>query len=156
MFASVLSECILSELFTMPSKNKCTKCGQKHFPPTGKKCRKDHSDKNDNENDMNLKELSKMQKQSRTAASSSDNVADTSVDSSSGEEEGNAVQLQILAELRKVNARLDAVEDKVENGSDGGARPKERKSNKELSKLSSKNSSIHCDKVSSKKKKSVV
>ena len=153
MFASILSECILSELITMLSKNKCTKCGQKHFPQTGKKCRKSHSNINDNENDMNLKELSKMQKQSYTTASSSGNVADTSVDSSSEEEEGNAVQLQILAELRKVNMRLDAVEDKVENGSSDGAQPKERQSKTELSKLSSKNSGIHCDKVSSKRRK---
>ena len=75
---------------------------------------------------------------------------------SSEEDEGHAVQLQILAELRRVNARLDAVEDKVENSSSGGVRPKERQSKTELSKLSSKNSGIHCEKVSSKKKKIIV
>ena len=156
MSASIFSVS-LSELITMPNKNKCTKCGQKHFPPTGKKCRRDvQSETNDNESDVNLKELSKMQKHSNPGASNNADVADTSVDSSSEEDEGNAVQLQILAELKRVNARLDAVENKVESSSSGGVRPKERQSKTELSKLSSKNLGIHCDKSGSKKKKLIV
>ena len=140
----------------MPNKNKCTKCGQKHLPPTGKKCRRVKNDISDVESEMNLKELSKLHKHSQKDASNSSGAADTSVDTSSEEEEENAVQLQILAELKRVNARLDAVEDKVENNSNGGARPKERQSKKEQSKLSSKYSGTHCEKVSSKKKNVVV
>ena len=141
----------------MLNKNKCTKCGQKHFPPTVKKCRRDvQSETNDNESDVNLKELAKMQKRNNSGASNSVDVADTSVDSSSEEDEGNAVQLRILAELKRVNARLDAVENKVESSSSGGVRPKERQSKTELSKLNSKNLGIHCDKSGSKKKKLIV
>ena len=120
MFVYIFTERLLTELIKMPSKNKCTKCGQKHLPPTGKKCRRVKNDISDVESEMNLKELSKLHKHSQKDASNSSGVADTSVDTSSEEEEENAVQLQILAELKRVNARLDAVEDKVEN-SNGGA-----------------------------------
>ena len=48
------------------------------------------------------------------------------------------------------------MENKVESSSSGGVRPKEHQSKTELSKLSSKNLGIHCDKSGSKKKKLIV
>ena len=133
----------------MPHKNKCSKCGHKHLPPTGKKCQLDKQlDHKDSESDMNLKELSML--------SNKKSMNDASMLSGSSEEsfeveESLSVQSQILRELQKVNARLDAVEGQV-GCSNGGARHKERQL-KEQSKLSSTGSDKHCVKKVKKSKK---
>ena len=135
----------------MPHKNKCSKCGHKHLPPTGKKCQLDKQlDHKDSESDMNLKELSML--------SNKKSMNDASMLSGSSEEsfeveESLSVQSQILRELQKVNARLDAVEGQV-GCNNGGARHKERQL-KEQSKLSSTGSDKHCVKKVKKSKKIV-
>ena len=54
----------------------------------GKKCRMEsQNDMKDSDNDINLKELAKMQKHSRKAEDKSNGVVDTSVDMSEEEEE---------------------------------------------------------------------
>ena len=129
------------------------------MPPTGKNCRMEtQNDMKDSDNDINLKELAKVQKRGSKAEDKSGSILDRSVDTSEEEVDGDTVQLQILAELRRVNARLDAVEDKVESNSSssGGAHQKERQHKNEQSKFSSKSSGSHCDKKSSKRKQIVV
>ena len=95
----------------------------------------------ESDSDMNLQELSNMQKRNKTQSGTTSGVADYNGDVSEEENRTEAVQLQILAELKRVNARLDAVEGQVGSSNNGGARQKI-----EQSKLSSKSSGNHCDK----------
>ena len=76
----------------MPHKNKCSKCGHKHFPPTGKKCRMgiDNSAR-ESDSDMNLQELSNMQKCNKTQSGTTSGVADYNGDVSEEENRSSAV-----------------------------------------------------------------
>ena len=119
----------------MPSnKNKCTKCGDRHLPPTGKKCKL--YKKQDNELEMEASDhisggsdatVKHKHVQKVSVEHSSDSESDRDVETS--------VQMQILQELKRVNKRLDAVEDQVA-GSSSSVQSKEHHSH-EQSKLSS-------------------
>ena len=93
-----------------------SKFQERHLPPTGKKYKyvQEQKSKTDNyHNDL-----------SNQAGSSSHSKAgkwtpkgQLTSDSSSEDDTINQVQLQILKELRRVNERLDVVEDKVQQSS---------------------------------------
>ena len=118
------------------NKNKCWACGDKHYPPTGKNCKKaqkveedvssDSTEVSLDERDSPLSQV-KCQKsvkksvKKRGVAVEKDSFVKShcgqsdTVDGASlvDEAAGQGVQLQILAELRSMSARLEAVEGQV-------------------------------------------
>ena len=127
----------------MPSKNKnrCSKCGDKHYPPTGKKCTLWQETVKDNVttvnkshkgsstvpditmgpgNSFNKHKSPKKVTGSSTVPKTTMGPGNSSVTHKSpktdlelSSEEEDAVLLQILKQLKRVNDRLDAVEEKV-------------------------------------------
>ena len=119
----------------------CSKCGQKHYPPTRKKCNQNltsNSDPKDSvskgkkkqagkshmsdDGGLNCKSNSYGSLLSVPAALEESDPQSSEVSSeASSEDEGTDqastdIQSQILQELQKVNARLDAVEGRVAAG----------------------------------------
>ena len=96
----------------MPNKNLCSKCNKKHFPPTGKKCKYLKRGLVNTDNDIHV-----MPHGIIPVLKSKKNMGthDVLSDSSSAEEE-QSMQLQILQELKQMNSRLDAVEDRMTSG----------------------------------------
>ena len=124
------------------SKYMCLKCNVKHYPPTGKKCqqkvkedelltltsaekrkqgKKKHMSEVGGQNCLSDSYASPGGK-STTLRTGADSWSSTGSDGDSSEEKTRVpVQDQILKELRKVNARLDAVEDRVAGASARGS-----------------------------------
>ena len=117
----------------------CSKCGQKHYPPTGKKCDQNLTSNSDPKDSVKVSKGKK--KQAGKSHMSDDGglncksnsygsllsvpaaLEESDLQSSevSSEDEGTDqvstdIQSQILQELQKVNARLDAVEGRVAAG----------------------------------------
>ena len=118
------------------NKNKCWACGDKHYPPTGKNCKKaqkveedvssDSTDVSLDERDSPLSQVKCQKSVKKSVKKRSVTVEkDSSVKSHCGQSDtvdgaslvdeaaGQGVQLQILAELRSMSARLEAVEGQV-------------------------------------------
>ena len=115
------------------SKYLCSKCGQKHYPPTGKKCflqpdldeqlkcskistKKQSKDSLGSEaGELNIHSYShgSGDMAASSVASTSASGAHQAEDSSEGEQEAEPVQHLILKELQRVNAHLDAVEGQI-------------------------------------------
>ena len=125
------------------SKYLCTKCGQKHYPPTGKKCshsiatlsdpkdsvvvskgKKKQTGKSHVSEEGELNSISNSCGSLLSAAAaldasgqeSSESASETSSEEESSQQASSDVQLQILKELQRVNSQLDAVEEKVATG----------------------------------------
>ena len=153
----------------------CTNCKVRHYPPTGKKCKiqaitdsedsseescQDSSPVNTN-HDVTVQKGSVNKKKSggksaQSVGGQNSKVKGTMVPehSSASEQEeqpkadgscAGDVQLQILQELRRVNKRLDAVEEKV--ATDGSDRQQHRKDNSKLSKKQDSCSKSKCKTV---------
>ena len=136
----------------MPNKNLCNKCNKKHFPPTGKRCKYLKKGLVSVDSDINVMPQGGVPVETHsetdinamphsgvpvTQSKKSKNVCDSLCDSSSSDDEPS-VQLQILQELKRVNTRLNAVEDQIAEG-ESSRRQKRKHRPDELSKLSSKN-----------------
>ena len=124
------------------NKNKCSKCKTRHTPPTGKKCKQfvdinedyDSADYSGQVVNMTGGKGSQNLQMKAVTSPGAATVASTDVAE-------NTVQMQILKELQRMNARLDAVEDQVAGPS---KRPeKQHKEVYEQSKLSRLNSCKH-------------
>ena len=117
------------------NKNKCSKCKKRHAPPTGKKCKR----LVDMDEDFDNVDISE---QSVTVSGSNGSKdlfpSDRPEAAATASADEDTVQRQILRELQRVNARLDAVEDQVAGSSRGPG--KQHKGAYELSKLSRSNS----------------
>ena len=125
------------------SKYSCAKCGQKHYPPTGKKCNQSLMSSPDPKDSVSVgkgkkKQTSKSHMSEDGGLNCNSNScgslptvlaaldrsglqsSEASSEASSGDEgtdqASTALQSQILKELQRVNARLDAVEDRVAAG----------------------------------------
>ena len=151
----------------MPNKNKCSKCGNKHYPPTGKKCMvwqeaEQSTEVEESTSDMGsttvpsnstVKQNSYVKQKSSNPAKGSSTVpsatrearnsfdkhkSPTEDDKLSSEEE-DTVSLQILKQLKRVNDRLDAVEEKVADVVSGDSKDQQtrQKQDRKLSKHSS-------------------
>ena len=149
------------------NKNKCSKCGNKHYPPTGKKCMvwqeaEQSTEVEESTSDMGSTTVpsNSMAKQNSYAKQKSSNPAKgsstvpsatmearnsfdkhkspTEEDKLSSEEE-DTVSLQILKQLKRVNDRLDAVEEKVADVVSGDSKDQQtrQKQDRKLSKHSS-------------------
>ena len=129
----------------MGNKNRCSKCGERHLPPTGKKCKYVHQVKHKIDNDHN--DLSNQAGSStHTKAVKWTPKEQLALDSSSEDDTTDQVQLQILKELRRLNQRLDVVEEKVQQSSQQNR--KEQGKIKEQSELNSVSScTFHSKKV---------
>ena len=124
----------------MPNKNKCSKCGNKHYPPTGKKCAvwleaveeeentsASHkgsstvpSEPMTTGNSFKKHKSADAFKDSSTVPGTSMGQGNSSVKQKSpmgdlelSSEEQDTVSLQILRQLKRVNDSVDAVEEKV-------------------------------------------
>ena len=149
------------------SKYLCTKCNEKHYPPTGKKCQQVQKSELVNLTSADKKKtgqksacVSEVGGQncigySHATPSGRSTLSSVGADcwsspgrgvNSSEEETSVPIQNQILNELRKVNARLYAVEDRVAVASSNGS-----SKDKKNAKLSS--SSVGVKKHSSKSSK---
>ena len=119
------------------NKNKCWACGDKHYPPTGKNCKSAQKPSNDTvmsgTSDDRLDERDSLSSQAKSSVknkksakySSVAGKKDFGVKSHHGQSDtagetglvdeaaGQGVQLQILAELRSMAARLETVEEQV-------------------------------------------
>ena len=144
----------------------CTKCGQKHYPPTGKKCVKSVSSMSDPKdsvisskgkknqtNKFHMSEGEELNCESNSCgslqldaaaldSSDQDSVSEASSEEDSSQKASADVQLQILKELQRVNSRLNAVEERVAAG------------HQETSVLGQKNSKLSTFKYHSGEKKS--
>ena len=132
------------------NKDKCWACGDKHYPPTGKNCKKaqkveedvssDSTDVSLDERDSPLSQVKCQKSVKKSGKKRSVAVEkDSSVKSHCGQSDtvdgaslvdeaaGQGVQLQILAELRSMSARLEAVEGQV-GQKDVNSKPKGLKS----------------------------
>ena len=149
------------------NKNKCSKCGNKHYPPTGKKCMlwqvaEQSAEMEESTSDMGsttvpsdsmVKQNSYVKQKSSNPAKGSSTVpsatmearnsfvihkSPTEEDKLSSEEE-DTVSLQILKQLKRVNDRLDAVEEKVADVVSGDSKDQQTRQRKDrkLSKHSS-------------------
>ena len=97
----------------MPHKKWCNKCENRHYPPTGKKCvatreQESHDTSVESGAEQNASPVKKMKGKSTT--SKQKNAAE---DVTQPEHQVD-VQSRILEQLQRVNERLDAMEDKVE------------------------------------------
>ena len=145
----------------------CSKCNVKHYPPTGKKCqykvqdnelsnptsvdkkkqcKKRHMSEAGGQNCLSNSYASPGEKCSTSNIGAESWNSSGSGDDSSEEETWVPVQDQILNELRKVNARLDTIEDGVAEASASG-------SSKDRKKAKLSNSSVGVKKYSSKPSK---
>ena len=118
------------------NKNKCWACGEKHYPPTGKNCKNAQNPEEEAESSVSVdvslderdspasqvkshKKVKKCVKKpgvtvEKDSAVSHYGHGDTTDERGLVEEAaGQGVQLQILAELRSMSARLEAVEGQV-------------------------------------------
>ena len=130
------------------SKYMCSKCSVKHYPPTGKKCQ--HKVQESELLNLTSVERKKQGKKRHMSEAGGQNCLSNSSaspggksttlnlgvdswsslgsgDDSSEEETQVPVQDQILKELRKVNARLDAVQDRVAGASASGSSKDKKK-----------------------------
>ena len=96
------------------NKNKCSKCKKRHTPSTGKKWKQFVDINEDYDSADNSGQVVNM-----TGGKDSQNVQLKAVTNTgaataaSTDIAENTVQIQILKELQRVNAHLDAVEDQV-------------------------------------------
>ena len=111
------------------SKYLCSKCGQKHFPPTGKKCvntveeqftsSTSVSTKNKGQtSQIHMSEVRELNCVRNSCGSlQKDHQPSVIQDESSEDEESaqqsSSVQMEILKQLKRMNDRLDTVEDQV-------------------------------------------
>ena len=141
------------------NKNKCTKCGDKHYPPTGKKCVLYIGTNQDSEDNdiLGSSTVPVGTSGSRSKVGSSTVPVGPSGSGNSfvkhksplkmvglSSDEEDTVSLQILKQLQKVNDRLDIVEEKVDGATTSSRRGQQQIQRKH--KLSR-----HCDNKSSKK-----
>ena len=125
------------------SKYLCSKCNEKHYPPTGKKCQcqKDSSEqcvvnkkssvkgKKSHGSEVGGLDCSSYSHGSPSLRSDEVTFGKTAAthsegDTSEDDSPQDTVQHKILKELQRVNARLDAVEDRLDNPSSGQLKPK--------------------------------
>ena len=114
----------------MPNKNLCNKCGKRHFPPTGKKCKYAKAVLSNSDNDSYVmpdsgvpvsKNSSKKDSQVMSQGSvpvqktkkNATSIHSSDTDGSNSSEAEDSISLKISQQLKRVNSRLDAVEDQV-------------------------------------------
>ena len=111
------------------SRYRCSKCGQKHFPPTGKKCMntvEEHSTASTSVSTKNKGQASQSHmsdvgelnfvRSSCGSLQKDDHpslIQDESTEDEETAQQPSSVQMEILKQLKRVNDRLDTVEDQV-------------------------------------------
>ena len=102
----------------MPQKKWCNKCSDRHFPPTGKKCNKTSEEISFNQSvhDTDVFSSTSDQDVQTPPKSQKKGMVKNKKKAAKTTQEGQQAEIQtrILEQLQKVNDRLDAMEDKVE------------------------------------------
>ena len=102
----------------MPQKKWCNKCSDRHFPPTGKKCNKTSEEISFNQSvhDTDVFSSTSDQDVQTPPKSQKKGMVKNKKKAVKTTQEGQQAEIQtrILEQLQKVNDRLDAMEDKVE------------------------------------------